>query len=393
MKVLISGGGIAGLTFALCMSRAGHEVVVVDKAAGLRGGGYMIDFFASGFDAAERLGLLDDLAAIHYPIAKLVEVDEAGRAKAAVDYHALRRLLRDRHFNFQRGDLERTLHDRVASQVPIRYRTQVEAIDERADGVNVTLSDGSSDRWDLLVGADGIHSRVRSLLFGAEAQFTRFLGMRTAAYHLDAVPPALGFEDAFPMMTGVDRLAGFYPTRGGRLAVFLLYRVPRALAEAGGVAPCEELRQAFGQAGWILPEVLAACTDGPGLYFDDVTQIELPRWHTGRTVLIGDACQAVSLVAGQGASLAMAGAVVLSEALARDASPSSALASYQARVQPFVAIRQAKARKFIRWFLPDARWRLFARDLAMKAASMPFGNRLLLDGFDTESLFGQAGLP
>jgi 2-polyprenyl-6-methoxyphenol hydroxylase-like FAD-dependent oxidoreductase len=387
MHVLIAGAGIAGLTLALALERAGHRPEVVEKAPGPRGGGYMVDFYASGYDAAEALGLHAALEAIHYPIAEIVEVDRQGRTKSAIDYRALRQLLHGRHYNFQRGDLERVLLDQVHGRVPIRYGTTVDAFTPTPDGVEATLSDGSQGRWDLLVGAEGIHSRIRAQLFGDEGQFSHFLGMRVAAYHLDAVPPALEGWDAFPMLTTVDRLMGLYPTRAGRLAVFLLYRVDRPLTRGETRDPCAELERNFRDLGWLAPEVLAGCRQDPEPYFDDVSQISLPTWHAGHVVLVGDACQAVSLVAGQGASLAMAGAVILAEELGRGEDVPAALDRYQRRVQPFVAVRQANARKFARWFLPDSRWRLALRDLAMSAARLPFGDRLVLQGFDTESLF------
>jgi len=183
MKVLIVGGGIAGLTLAYVLHRNGHESLVVEKSPHLRDEGYMIDFFGPGYDACERLGLISDLEGIHYQIPHLTFVDTRGREKFSVAYTDLRKnLFGGRHYNFMRGDLERLLYSRIEDRIPVHFGMSVESIEQDETGVEARLTDGSIDTSDLLVGADGVHSHVRALTFGNESEFFRPLGYYTAAF-------------------------------------------------------------------------------------------------------------------------------------------------------------------------------------------------------------------
>jgi 2-polyprenyl-6-methoxyphenol hydroxylase-like FAD-dependent oxidoreductase len=217
MRVVIVGAGLAGLTLALCLERNGHDAIVLERSASLRGAGYMIDFFGSGYDAAERLGLLEQLEAIHYPIARLSFLARDGGTRFHVSYETMRQLLGGRHFNFMRGDLERLLFDALAGRDRIRFGSTVESFAQWDGGIEVTLSDGSKERADLLVGADGIRSRVRSLAFGGESLFVRQLGYHTAAFVFDDRAMQEEIGDAFATLTVPGRQVALYPIRGGKV--------------------------------------------------------------------------------------------------------------------------------------------------------------------------------
>jgi 2-polyprenyl-6-methoxyphenol hydroxylase-like FAD-dependent oxidoreductase len=179
MHVLISGAGIAGLTLAYCLERRGIESTVIEKSPALRTEGYMIDFFGSGYDAAEQLDLLPDLGKIHYEIARLSFLNGAGREKYSFAYSEVRKLFDGRHFNFMRGDLGRVLHSKLRDRAEIRFGLEIEAVDQTGAGCVAVLSDGARIDASVIVGADGIHSRVRTLCFGPESQFLRYLDLNT----------------------------------------------------------------------------------------------------------------------------------------------------------------------------------------------------------------------
>lgn len=384
VEILVVGAGISGLTLALCLSRRGHHPLVVEKAGRLRGGGYMIDFFGPGYDAAEALGLLPDLERIHYPIERLAFLGPNGVEKFSWEYRRVRRLFDDRHFNFLRGDLEELLYEQVRDRVEVRFGTGPRSIEQKAALVKVSFSDGTTRSFDAVVGADGLYSRIRDLLFGDARQFRRFLGHNTAAFMTDDIQLPRTREDAFLTMTMPGRQVAVYPVRGGRLAAFFLYRSPELAQYSIDVARAE-LNRVFGGIGWTVPSLLNRGLRSDDLYFDAVVQVEMPAWSVGRVALVGDACWCLSLLAGQGASMAMFGASVLAEELAAGGGIESALARYEERLRPVVARRQAAGRNMAAWFAPNTRLRLMIRDLLMRTATWPvasalFRRSLLLGG-------------
>ncbi len=376
MKVLVSGAGIAGLTLALWLNRGGHAVELVERASEARDAGYMIDFFGSGYDVAEALGLLPELERIHVPIPRLAFVGSDGAERFSVAYPEIRKLFDDRHFNFMRGALEEVLLGHVTGVARIRYGTTIEALEPAGDAVAARLDDGTRGSYDLVVGADGVHSGVRGLAFGPEERFARDLGLRTAAFVLGESPPGLARRDAFVTLTVPDRQVGVYPIGDGRLATFFVWRGSETVEGRSDGEARAVLRAAFGDLGWIVPTLLARCP-AKGLYLDVVEQIEMPAWSAGRVSLVGDACGCVSLLAGQGASLAMTGAWALARALVDHREPLAALAAYERRMRPAIADKQAAGRGMARWFVPTGRTRLFLRDLVLRLAARPVGRSLV----------------
>lgn len=368
MKVVICGAGIAGLALALRLDALGAEVVVLEKAPGPRTQGYMMDFFGPGYDAAGAIGILPRLRELAYDIDEATYLDEHGRRRAGVDYATFAKAVQGRLLSVMRPDLERALREQLSSRVDLRFAASFTAIDNRPDGVRLTLADGASLDADLLVGADGIHSTVRRLTFGAEEQFMRYLGMHTAAYVFD--DPAIHAEvrGKFCLTDTIGRQMGIYGLRNGQVAVFTVHRTPD---HALPVDPRATVRREYAPLGWLVPRALANCPAADDLYYDLVAQVELPRWSSGRITLLGDACQAVSLLAGQGASLAVAGAFLLAEYLASGDSIQSALERYEQDWRPVVVDKQQAGRNGARWFLPQSEPQLRMRRMALKLARLP----------------------
>lgn len=371
MKVLVSGGGIAGLTLSLRLLRGGHDPLVVERAPSLRDEGYMLDFFGPGVDASERMGLLPDLEGIHHPIRRLAFLCPGGREAFSIDYAAYRRLFGGRHFYLMRGGLERLLYSKGEGRLRIRFGTTVESLREEGERVRVAFSDGMAVSFDLVVGADGAHSRIRSLVFGGDERFRRSLGYVAAAFLVEAPPESPVPGDAFSFLTAPGRQVGVYPIRGGRLAALFIHKAGGPLGDVTPEALVRELRSAYGGSGWIVPELLDRC-DPSALYVGEVSQIAMPSWSRGRVVLVGDACQSLSLLTAQGASYAVAGAFVLAEELERAGNDvRAALARYEMRVKPAASRVQAAGRRLAPWFIPESSARLKVRNVALRTAAWP----------------------
>jgi 2-polyprenyl-6-methoxyphenol hydroxylase-like FAD-dependent oxidoreductase len=384
MKAVIVGAGIAGLVAARQLGLAGWDVELLERSAGPHPDGYMMDFFGPGVEAAERIGLYPRLAAAAYRVKAVDYVDPTGRPTSSLDYDQFARLAGGKVLSLLRPDMERAalaaLDDVATGRVQIRYNAPASRVWSDDDGVRVTVGNPHPTMLaaDVLVGADGIHSMVRSQVLGPEEEYLHPLGMRAAAFIV--TEPVLNdrFRHRFVLTDSIDRLAGLYSLRCNKVAAFLVYR------DATGInghqleeSPRERLRHEFAGLGSAVDRLLELCPEHP--YDDVVAQILMPCWQSKRTVLVGDACGAVSLLAGQGGSLAIAGAALLGDVLGPVDSPeriSPALAEFERRWRPTVETAQAAGRRAASSFLPAGRTQRFLRRWIIKAIGLPGIDRL-----------------
>jgi 2-polyprenyl-6-methoxyphenol hydroxylase-like FAD-dependent oxidoreductase len=367
-NILISGGGIAGLTLAYWLHQYGFQPTIVEKRAGLNDEGYMIDFYGSGFDVAEKMGLLEPLAARHYPVYTLRYVDAQGKTRASFDIQQFRRLLNFRHYNFMRGDLEAVLYDAVKEKLPVRMDTTISTIQPQDACVQVQLSDGAQQEFDLVIGADGIHSGIRRFLWGEQEQFEHFLGYYVACGIIDNF---MQDQDAFISFIEPHKQISVYPIRGGRMATFLIFQAEREQPHQRE-AQQAKLEQVYAGLGWHTAQILERMRKAPDFYFDSVSQIKLDVWRQGRVALVGDSCQCLTLLAGQGASMAMAGAYRLAQALDRSGGDyQAAFQAYQDGLKPEIEQRQLQAEKLASSFVPDSYRAIWLQNLFLKFAALP----------------------
>ena len=372
MRAVISGAGIAGLALANRLHHHGWDVHVVDRAPGPRAQGYMIDFFGPGFEAVTAMGLQPRLRELASPVEEFSYVDDRGRTTVSVDYALFAKALDGQIVSIMRPRLEQLFRESVAGAVDLRYRTTVERITDGA----VVLSDGTTCDADLIVGADGVHSGVRSLVFGPQRDDLRYLGMQTGAFVFTDPAVFERVRGRFVLTETLNRQMGFYGLDGGRVAVFTVFRTEDpALPEDTRAA----LRRTFSGMGDLAERALAQCPPSDEVYYDQVAQIDTPRWTDGRVALVGDAAHAVSLIAGQGASLGVAGAYLLAERLRAAPSVAAGLADYEQRWRPVAAgVQEAARDRVTEWFLPTSSARLLLRRWGFRAMKVPGLDRILV---------------
>lgn len=394
MKAIVVGAGIAGLVTARQLGLAGWEVEVIERSPGPRKDGYMMDFFGPGVEASERIGLYPRLAAASYRVEAAQYVTPEGRVTSSLSYRRFADLAGGKVLSLLRPDMELAaldaLRDVPAGRVEVRYGAGVGDAAVRAFAADA----------DVVIGADGIHSEVRAQAFGPEPEFLRPLGMRAAAFIVTEPILNARFRNRFILTDSIDRMAGLYSLRTDEVAAFLVYR-DTADGAAHDAAPATlldaraRLRERFAGLGPTVDRLLELCPEHP--YDDVVAQIVMPHWQTthlhtadrraAHVVLVGDACGAVSLLAGQGGSLAIAGAALLGDLLGPVADPEgipAALAAFEDRWRPFVLTAQASGRRAAASFLPSGPLARLLRRWVIRASNLP-----VIDGIVARSIVGR----
>jgi 2-polyprenyl-6-methoxyphenol hydroxylase-like FAD-dependent oxidoreductase len=369
-RVLISGASIAGPTVAYWLERHGFDVTVIERSSSIRLGGYPIDLRAAAMDVVERMGLLSNLLAAHVHSQRATFVDGDGREVAIVDPEWVHGGVRGRDVELPRGVLAALLAGLTKERVTYRFNTSMRSLEDDGTDVQVTFDDGSRERFDIIIGADGVHSTTRALAFGDEAQFTHPLGFCFAGFSVPNIPP-LDREAVIANVPG--RMAAIYAAGSLPETAFALlafahpYRVGQ---EARDVSFQRDMTaKAFTGAKWQLPALLEAMKHADDFYFDSIEQVRMPAWSSGRVVLVGDACYAPSFLTGQGSSLALTGAYVLANELARHADHRAAFAAYEHKLRPFVEMNQATVSEGKASMIPATPEQLEQRTASLRAVS------------------------
>lgn len=372
MRIAINGTGIAGPTLAWWLRRNGHDPVLFERAAAPREGGYAIDFWGSGYEVADRMGIVPALHAAGYDMKRLRAVERHGRTVAALDLDVFRSLTDGRFTTLARSALSQAILDACAG-IEMRFGTHITGIAQDPGGVDATLSDGGEERFDLVIGADGLHSAVRGAVFGPGGE--RQTGLLVAAFTLAGYRPR--DELAYVMHTLPHRQVSRMALRDGRTLILCVFRgtSPPHHDRAAEVAT---VRAALDGMGWEVPAILDAMDGADDLYLDRVSQIRLPRWSEGRVALLGDAAACISLLGGEGSGLAMTEAYVLAGELGAGGDPGGALAAYEARLRPHVEAKQKAALRFAGFFAPSGWLSLYLRDLGIVLAGAPVLTKLIV---------------
>jgi 2-polyprenyl-6-methoxyphenol hydroxylase-like FAD-dependent oxidoreductase len=362
MRVAISGAGVAGAALAHWLQRTGHTPTVIEQAPKFRTGGYMIDFWGVGYQVAKRMGIEDPIRAAGYQIEWLRSVGSGGEVKADVDVNVFRRMIGDDFTSLPRGDLAAAIYSTIESKVETIFGDSIATIDEHSDGVRLTFDGGAPREFDLVIGADGLHSNVRRLVFGPEDDFEHYLGCKVAACVVDGYRPR---DDLiYVTYSTPGRQLARFALRGDRTMFLFIFRAEH---DSAGVTPKDQLRNQFGDVGWERRDILAVLDDVDDLYFDVVSQIHMDCWSRDRVLLIGDAAGCISLLGGEGTGLAITEAYVLAGELVRaGADYRRAYDAYEARMRPFIEAKQAGAVRYIPFFATRTRFGLWFRNMAMR---------------------------
>ena len=334
-RVLVTGASIAGPAAAFWLSRAGHDVTVIEQAPERRPGGQNIDVRGSGREVLQLMGLEEAVKARNTGevgtrfygedgtlVSEFGVQDGEGHDGPTAELEILR------------GALSEIVVDACPESVRWQFGVSIVAVTETADGVDVELSDGTRATYDLLVVAEGVGSRTRGLVFGEEAQ-EKPLGMYISYATIDRAPQDDDWWN-WLIVPGA-RQAGLRPDDEGTTRAMLNFRADSpVLAGLEGDELVAALREVFDDVGWEVPRILDGLATSPDLYVDWSRQIISPTWHRGRVCMLGDAAWCVTSLGGGGTSLAILGAYVLAAQLTQHADHEQAFAAYEEWMRPLV---------------------------------------------------------
>ncbi|WP_372460678.1 FAD-dependent monooxygenase [Actinomycetospora endophytica] len=347
--MLVAGASIAGPALAHWLSRRGAEVTVVERAPELRPGGQAVDARGVAREVIRRMGLDAEVRA--------ARTDTAGAQTVDADGTVLETFSAEDHggdgyiaeIEILRGDLSRVLHDDTRDAVEYVFGDRIAELTQDADGVDVAFAGGDRRRFDLVIGADRLHSALRGMVFGPHERFVRHLGLVLAFYSV-------------PNEFGLDRwLLEYQERESGRSALLRpIQDATRAMAMFSFPLadfdvdhrdiPAQKglLRERTAGLGWLTPRLLEELDDSPDFYLDQVAQVVMDRWSEGRVALIGDAAFSSSPMSGQGTGLALVAAYLLAgELAAAKWDPESAFAAYEQRMRSFVEANQEIGRMHV----------------------------------------------
>jgi 2-polyprenyl-6-methoxyphenol hydroxylase-like FAD-dependent oxidoreductase len=359
--VLISGASVAGPALAFWLERFGYTPTVVERAPEPRPGGYAVDFRGASLKVLERMGLLEQVQSKATELGEMTYVNEAGKSVAVMKSTVL-----SGELEVLRGDLIEILYDATRAKAEYLFDDSITALTQDDTGVEVAFERGGSRRFDLVIGADGLHSNVRRIAFGPESEYIHDLGYYNSVF---TVSNHLGLDHTARFVNVPGKTAGTYSARKNTEAKALFYFASEPLKYDRHDTAAQQriLADAFAGVGWEVPRLLSGISGSPDWYFDSVSQIKMPSYSIGRIALAGDAGYCASPLSGMGTSLAIVGAYVLAgELAAAGGDHVRGFSEYEGRMRGFVKACQKQGKDSGQWFVPGSKAFLKIRNLNFK---------------------------
>jgi 2-polyprenyl-6-methoxyphenol hydroxylase-like FAD-dependent oxidoreductase len=372
LDILINGGGIAGPSLAFWLTRQGHAVTITEQARELRAGGQFVDFRGPSLVVLEKMGLLSQVRAGATQMGPLILVDERGHEIGRLPAEVI-----SGELEIVWGDFARILYEAVRDDVTYRFGVRVTALHDDGERVEVTFSDASTGSYDVVIGADGLHSGVRGLTFGPEGQYVTQLGQCFGFFdtenrlRLDRCGMACEFGGRTAVLQGID------PDKPARASFYLTD--PHLVFDYRDSERNKRLfAERFAGMGWEVSNLLEGLAEAPDVYFDSIAQVHLDSYSRGRICLIGDAAWCASPRSGMGTSLAVVGAYVLAHELsAAGDDHAAAFARYQRLLAPYVARCQKLAINALKFDRFSSGWRARLRNVGLRLLRVPAVNQLV----------------
>lgn len=364
--VLISGASIAGPALAFWLHRYGFEPTIVERAPQLREGGQAIDVLGTATEVVRRMGLLEQVHALSTGKRGTSYVDAAGKVRASISSEVFNGVGADGDTEIQRGDLSRVLYEATRDNVEYLFDDSIIELTQDDAGVHVTFANAAPRTFDLVIGADGVHSNTRKLVFGPESDFVRHMGYYISIY---TIPNELGLDRWELDYNAPGTIAGAYSGRRSdeAKAIFAFASDPIAHDYRDVELQKKILAEAFAGQGWEVPQLLAYLDNTPDFYFDAMAQIRMDNWSKGRVALVGDAGYCASPLSGQGADLSLVGTYVLAGELAAAAGDHTiAFERYHAEMRPMVTACQTFAEGVGKWYAPPSNSMIRMRNLNVR---------------------------